>query len=457
MIDADQLHRTAKIEIDEGRAANFEEALALASTYVLQVHVAPGIDLSLTRQATLLTIVNAGRRAFLGGVRVRIEDDPKLSSPWARDERTSDAITRLGGQLVTQLDANYPTIVIGEAATEVLGNSIVMPTWEAWSGGVVTRPQHRLPEQTEFELAGVLAGALAVSEVFQATRGYSVAAQRDVGISLWKPELDWQDRKSFGARCNSLPSQLWLLGLGHLGQAYCWSLGFLPYSNHQEVLIYLQDFDVVIDANESTGLLVNNEMVGMTKARAVAQQLDLIGFQTRIVERAFDANTQRTSGEPGLAIAGFDDPFPRQVLEDANFDYILDAGLGGGPQHYNEIQIHSFPSGLKARYAFASKPSASPFFEQPAYRNLVDQLISTGTPPGDAECGVLEIAGRTVGASFVGAVAATLVLAEALRVLCQGPRYQVLDVSLRSPQHREVVTNEQPGPRKNPGFVTAHT
>jgi hypothetical protein len=37
-----------------------------------------------------------------------------------------------------------------------------------------------------------------------------------------------------------------------------------------------------------------------------------------------------TADEPSLALAGFDDPAPRRLLEQANFDFIVDAGLGGG-------------------------------------------------------------------------------------------------------------------------------
>lgn len=48
-----------------------------------------------------------------------------------------------------------------------------------------------------------------------------------------------------------LPSELWLVGLGHLGHAYAWSLCMLPFEQPGDVLIQLQDTDVVTPANVS--------------------------------------------------------------------------------------------------------------------------------------------------------------------------------------------------------------
>lgn len=453
--EADYLHRTVKLEMDEGRAKSPEEALALAGGYVLQVQVGPGINQSATQQAMLLTILNTGRRAFLGGVRVRIEEDPVLDVAWAQGMRLHEAIARYGGTVVEEITVEHPTLVIGTPLQVPQGAITLYATWEGWSGGVVEESASRLPERSEFALAGVLAGALAVAEAFQHTRGSQVAGRRDTGLSLWRPELDWRDSDWFGPVCSFLPNKLWLLGLGHLGQAYCWSLGFLPYADRGEAMLYLQDFDVVVEANESTGLLVDDGVVGMTKARVVAARMESLGFHTRISERAFDSHTKRTAEEPALALAGFDDPAPRQELEGANFGLIVDAGLGAGVQHYHDIVIHSFPSGLQAKSAFPSRPSASRRMDQAAYQELIRRKEEAGQSKGEAECGVLEIAGRTVGAAFVGATAGTLAVAEALRALCQGPRYQVIDLSLRSPQYRAAVENESPGPFANTGFVEA--
>ncbi|MCZ7600607.1 MAG: hypothetical protein M5U09_26740 [Gammaproteobacteria bacterium] len=62
----------------------------------------------------------------------------------------------------------------------------------------------RLAERQECVPAGVLAGALGVSEAFQHMRGGNAAAgRRPVGLSLWRPEreVDWNSRAPSAARC----------------------------------------------------------------------------------------------------------------------------------------------------------------------------------------------------------------------------------------------------------------
>ena len=384
-----------------------------------------------------------------------IEQEAVLNSPWARGDRVTEAAARFGCEVVTELSGDFPTLVIGDSGTRPRGSIVLYPASQGWSGGVVEQPSDRPSGDGHFALAGVLAGALGVSEAFQHVRGDQRAGRREIGLSLWRPELDWRSPEAMASSPRFLPNKVWLLGLGHLGQAYAWALGALPYASPEEVMVYLQDYDIVVEANKSTGLLVDGADIGKTKARVVASRLENLGFQTRVIERAFDTHTKRTTREPGLALAGFDDPVPRRELEDANFARIIDAGLGAGVHHYQEIALHTFPSALRSRMAFAATTRSSTRPEQAAYRAMVDERIAAGESEGEAECGVLEVAGRTVGASFVGAVAATLVLAEALRMLSRGPLYQVIDLSLRSPQHREVVKNEAPGPYVNPGYAPA--
>jgi len=94
---ADTLGRTLKLELDSGRAQSRREAEEIVRGYVLQVDVGPGLTASRSRQIALLTVVNAARRAFPGGVHVRIADDPTMSIPWAGGRRLPGAPARDGG------------------------------------------------------------------------------------------------------------------------------------------------------------------------------------------------------------------------------------------------------------------------------------------------------------------------------------------------------------------------
>ena len=451
----DELHRTLKLELDEGRAASYEDAEALVAEYILQLVVGDDIFESPTRQAILLTSVNAARRAFLGGVRVLAPDGP-LTTPWAEGATLHDAVTRYGATLVQELDERYPTIVIGNPAPKsVVGDATLHPTWQGWSAGVVESATGRLPETDEFALAGVLAAALGVSEAFQRTRGSKTAARRDVGASLWNPECDWRDPAAFGPPCELLPQSLWLLGLGHLGQAYCWAIGFLPYETAADATVVLQDYDRLVPANWSTGLLADPHTQGY-KTRIASTRLEGLGFNTRIIERAFDEHTKRRThepaSEPAIALAGFHSPGPRRLLGGAGFDLVVDAGLGAG-RDYLDILIHAFPSSLEPRDAFPQHAPRAPKITPPAYSKMIEDLRDSNTEE-QARCGVIEIAGRTAGAAFVGVAAAAFVLAEVLRPLNAGPRYEVLSIPLRDVQHLAAAEYQESSPI-NPGFLPA--
>ena len=265
ILSADELHRTTKLELDEGRARTFEEANEIVASYVLQINVGRGVTESETRQAMLLTAVNVASRAFLGGVRVRIQENGPMCAGWVKGMDISTAVRTYGGDIVESLDCEHPTLVIGNVDEQPVGSVVLHVTWEGWSGGIVGETKDRLAESVEFPLAGILAASLGVSEAFQNRRGNAVAGRRSTGLSLWEPQCDWRDKRAYGKPCLYLPKRLWLIGLGHLGQAYAWVLGFLPYEHHSDVNLVLQDCDSIVKANRSTGMLSDVSSIGQRK------------------------------------------------------------------------------------------------------------------------------------------------------------------------------------------------
>lgn len=459
MISPDDLGRTLKIELDEGRAATAEEAERLTATYRIGVRLGEGFWTNRTATAAALTTINCAVRAFRGDVFVAANGDAVIPYGWGLGRRLSDIVDSYGATLVDRLPDDLPFIVsINEPRSTDRtreGPTILHATWDGWAGGVVIESGHRRSEDDDQPLAGVVAGALAVSEAFQSIRGFALAGSRPIGLSLWRPDLSWLDPVGRGPALDVLPEKIWLLGLGHLGQAYAWSLGWLPYPRGAP-MVGLVDPQYVVKANVDTGLLAAVEHVEKRKTRVVADRLEALGMRTLLVERDFDANFRRGPNEPALAFAGFDSPEPRWHLETAGFMRIVDAGLGGGPQ-YLEMLLHAFPSELRPATAFpqAERPDAEALLDRPAYAAEIARREADGLTNEAARCGVVEIAGRTVGAAFVGAAASALVLAEELRALHDGPRFEVVSWSLRSPEHIEAVVNPAPGPETNPGYVTA--
>ena len=450
--DRDRYHRTAKLLVDSGRAASPQEATAILRTYVLQLDVGPGLAGDPAGQSALLTAVNAGSRAFLGGVAARVGDDPVVIVPWGAGRRLSSLIAELGGQVVKHLQASHPTVVFGRPTNAGPGSVVVYPAWQGWGGGVVTDEAGRSADRG-MALAGVLAGGLAVSECFQHRLGSPVAGRRDIGLSLWRPELDWRSQEAHGPDLSRLPLSVWLLGLGHLGQSYAWSLGCLPYGPGKPT-VYLMDTDSVVEANVDTGLLTTLQDEGTKKTRLVADRLGRLGFSTAIVERRFDEHTSPTPAEPSIAIGGFDDPAPRRLLGRAGFAHVIDGGLGAGRVGYLDIVLRTFPSRLDPEMVYAGRHEEAEAMP-PAYQAEIDRLVSEGVAYGDATCGMAEMAGLAVGASFVGAVAGSFAIADLLRRLHGGSEYSIVSADLRNPLARDAVTNVAPASPSNPGYLTA--
>ena len=456
-VTADEIDRTAKILVDT-RGLTIDEADAELRSLVLQVDVGHELAEDGAAQAALLTVVNAGKRAFLGGVHVRLETDPILTVGWCSGFTASEAVRHLGGQLCGELDDRLPTLVIGDSKDSI-GEPLLYLAWSGWAGGVAER-RGRAGGPAGTELAGIAAAALGVSEVFQHQTGDALAGRRELGMSLWRPDLDWTDPDAVGPIVSFLPAGLWLLGLGHLGQAYAWTLGLLPYANPSDVQVGLVDFDVIVRGNTATQLLVSSADIGRRKTRVVADALERRGFKTRIVERAFDEHFHPvTDGdsardEPRIALAGFDSVVPRRQLGRNRFDRVVDAGLGKGAE-YLDMVIQTFPAAGDPATAFAARRPAGDRPLGSAYEAEVERQVAAGVDPGAARCGMVDLAGVTVGAAFVGTLASTIVIADLLRSLHDGGMdFSIVSLDLRAPDGRHAVVSQSHEPVR-PRFTNA--
>ncbi len=183
-------------------------------------------------------MVNCGRRALLGGVEVLGDlQVPLLVHLPGLGETLGDAVVALGGMPRAESSPQTPLTWLGDGAPA----TALQVTFSDWRGGVfIASEGERLSEGANDIPAAVVAGALAVAEVFQRLRGNPMAGDRDVGVSLWDPLASW--RSGSGPAAWVAPKKLWVLGLGHLGQAFLWTLG-LPFESPTDVELTLQDFD----------------------------------------------------------------------------------------------------------------------------------------------------------------------------------------------------------------------
>lgn len=133
----DVLHRGVKMAMDTGEAATLEEAYSLFGEYQMAIQVGMVIGSSRAHQAALLTLVNAGRRSLLGGVRVLgLDDFPLLVELPGEYRSLGEAVTALGGTLADEIEASVPLVMLGASNTGQRSGLSLRLTFGGWRGGV---------------------------------------------------------------------------------------------------------------------------------------------------------------------------------------------------------------------------------------------------------------------------------------------------------------------------------
>ena len=433
---AESLHRLVKLALDSGEATCPEEAEHIFSQYCLHIYLGAEWADTLAGEAAFLTALNTASRAFLGGVFVSGDIEQTLHVPLFVGKTISEVVPTLGGQLVAHPPTEVPTIVIGLWDPQRAPSFCIRLLHSGWQAGCAPiQVPTVLTSHRDNPLAGIAAAALAVNEAFLHIRGdLPIAGDREVGISLWNPSAidDWASEKNQGPNLKYLPAALWLIGLGHLGQAYAWTLGMLPYATDCRPYLVLQDIDTVAESNLSTCILVSNKHIGQRKTRVIAKQLEAVGFKTDIVERRFTDLQRVAPDEPATALFGVDNIVARRAIDTAGFRMVVEAGLGSGHRDFRNIRTHVFPGSRQAVETWSATDAVQEAVElTPVYENLAK--VSNN------RCGVTQLATRAVATPFVGAMASALVLGDVIRMLHGGQVHSTMDLQLKDVRCRVVV------------------
>jgi len=438
-----QLSRISKLFLDRDHASA-DVALCKRKQFGVVLLCGADVGQSRTLQVAVLTAARIAVRCFPGAVRFVIEPQaasaPLLVWPGAgiAFSKAVEDLVGAGAALRPDEIGNSGRVIVFGNAPEPAGSLRV--TFDGWIAKVgPTSSVKRLAEREFCSVTGVLAAALALSELFLSFAEISIqAGRRAVALSLWRPDLDARDPQAQGIPVEVLPDALWLLGLGHLGNAYLWTLGTLPYASPEKVRLMLFDFDKVEDVNVETGMLFGYDDVGQRKTRSCARWAESVGFQTRMIERPFDAAFRRRADEPGLAFCGFDSNEARRDLGAAGFLRVVESGLGGTPGNFETISVHTLPNSrppaeLWPELTEEEKEMLRKGQERTANENAAYLGLSK-----DA-CGRFDLAGKSVAVPFVGAAAAAIVVAEAIRLLHGGPAYSDMRLRLGTPSERSAI------------------
>jgi len=424
-MDADSLHRLEKVLADSGEASSFAEAEKIFSKYGVRIVIGEDVANDPVAHVIALTAINCAARSFKGNVQIEAPKHMVLAAPGFINVTLETFVSWLSIKPVeSEHSKSWPIIAIGKNfLTEPLGD-VIRPWADGWDFGLGAGVCKKL-----FAPTAVAAAALAVSEAFSILRNDNpYAGKREIKQSLWSVDSNSGSHPPIDSI--SLPS-CWLVGLGHLGQAYAWTMGFMQPL--KETTIYLQDIDVITKSTLSTSMLSVHADIGTKKTRKVAHWFEGRGYQVSLVERRFDEHQRIRVEEPSIALFGVDNPAARRVLENAGYRYVIDAGLGSGYKDFRAIRIRTFPGPSSAALLWASSEVVSDNLMAPAYQDLLTQ--------GAQQCGVTTLSSRAVGAPFVGCFASAYVLAELIRKQITGPSYACLDINLRTPQKLEAISN----------------
>jgi hypothetical protein len=436
-IDENNLCRLAKAIIEK-QQCDYKTALEFLGNLKLNLICEERIKFSPSLQAALITAVNCGKRAFHGGVSVTMPANVPCLLPWPGAETINQLVIELGGNFCqpTYTESSH-TLYFGKPANPVQDSLSV--ACSGWRGGVTSNHDlANLPSSDDFALGGILSGAIGVAKGFLRVSGLATRfVEAPYGISLWRPDLDWLSPEAAGPKLEFLPSRLWLMGLGHLGQAYLWTLGLLPYAQPEQLNLVLQDFDKVVHGNWTAGLLCEGKFIGRYKTRLCAEWVEQRGFKTKITERRFDSNTKRSGEEPFIALCGFDNAEARSLLENAGFDLVVECGLGSDTDQFDQILMHTFPESSR-------KPSELWASSQTAEFTKTKSIFLEAFHAKE-DCGILAetLAQKAISSSFVGAVASTLVIGEVLRGLHGGNRYELIKTHLRTNDDLSAVSIQE--------------
>lgn len=434
-INPDDVSRVALLSLMDGSAATIEEAVAKADQRHLNIYAASSAPEDPCWQAATLTALLIAVRAF-GQVTLLTDAADVIIACGPFVGKSLREVAGLEGVAILATDdAHIPSnvnVAIGQDAVSILGRTIYA-NWDGWRASAGPAPGVAASDTTNV-LAAIAAASLAVSEAFQFLLNLpgTDAGYRQVSLDLWMSEEP-------EPALRRAPAGWWLVGLGHLGQAYAWVLSYLAYPDSRQVEVFLQDFQVSAVANYSTSVLTPRNTI-VPKTRLVATALDSAGFTSRIVERRMDEHTLPASAEQGhVALIGVDNFEARRIESDMGWRRVIDAGLGAGSRNFTSISLHSFPGGRSSH-------------EVGVWANDVAPVDALPDVPGFDDlgkrfehCGVLQLAGKAVGVPFVGMTAAALAVAAGVREVNGGDSREVTNFDLRSTALRNGSTSPSIG------------
>ena len=398
-------HRVAKIFADNGTSASFADADALLETFSVEIRLTAQPDR--LQQILLYTFVNVSQRCFRGGIYVSGFEATRNEIGAVPGATVAEACRSVGARYDDDPPVNAPVVIIGPAMAQKTDH-VFYPAFGRWWAGVYREPQ--VGGFDGGELGAVLAAGLCAAALFRYfEHGRNPHAVRSHYLNVWNDTAacGYADQRDDGEALIFLPRELWLLGMGHLGQAYAWLLGLLPYASSHGSRIVVQDDQLIQPENAGTSALYWSDDE-VRKTDLAKDWLERCGFEVCRVERRLGSSFKREEFDPAVCLAGLDDPAPRRWAANAGFTYIVDGGIGASARTFSAIAVNAIPGASSADALWPDKPAA----KVPATSAYASMRAA-----GLDECGLAQLGATAVAAPFVGTICSVAVLAQLLKPL----------------------------------------
>ncbi|MER9243462.1 hypothetical protein [Mesorhizobium sp. M0633] len=401
----------------------FDQAMAELDAVQVAVVTNSQTITSAAAQAAVITALNTAVKCF-GNATLVCPHDLPLESKLALGRDLFEVAQACGAQVSPLLPPSL-THIIAVGETPIAG-AFVRCWWNDWSAGVLPGWDDEPCIKAGNPLAGVFAGALAVREVFANAIGRRHSVNRRATISLWQPWFQGGEPDP-PPTVLTLPRSLWLVGLGHLGQGFLWSLAFLPVGGTHAIL---QDDQTVGEENVGTGLvtqLADFEQKNK-KARVAARWLEGAGWTTSLLERRNYGDLKLRDNDPAMVLTSLDEPMARLAIAKAGHDLMIDAGVGHGAFDFEIGQIRVVPKGadIDGLWAHAAKlKNIEAMMEMPAYREHATKYEG---------CGTFTLAEASAAVPFVGAAIGAMTIAQLLRLASMHATPRIMQVELNAPE-----------------------
>lgn len=401
---------------------DLDRATDIHKSLKLQLRAGQAICKSIALQSAFLTALNTGLRSFVGGLNYELPQDVPNLLPNRGFDTFNQLVRNDFVDLIGFTEVASFTLLFGIKAKNENELEIVCNGWQA--GVLVCNDNSiELDQETDFALGGVAAGSLGVALAFmKVTQIAPYCTDFSSGISLWNTNCNWLSNEAKGPKSVSLPKDFWLMGLGHLGQAYLWVLSLMPFEITKEVNFKLQDFDLLEQSNIGTGLLSSRNDIGKLKIEVCKDWLMERGFSVFIIEEKLSDDLKFIDPK-SIALCGFDNAFSRSLIEKFHSPFIVESALGSSKLDFDKIVLHTFPN-----EQFQALNLWLPHVND---QEELDDFILDRLKDHQDKCGVQTLAGKAISTSFVGAFAGSLAISELVKWHIGAPINIVLSKQIR--------------------------